>query len=61
MSHIEVFYEGDLSTRSVHQESGSDVKTEIAKLSPTDLFASSLGSCILTVMALAGEKMGVDF
>lgn len=61
MSQIEVFYEGDFSTKCVHLESGSSIKTELANLSPTELFASSFGSCILTVMALAAEKMGLGF
>ena len=61
MSHIEVFYEGNFSTRCVHVESGMEVKTCITKLSPTDLFAASLGACVLTVMALSAEKMGIDF
>jgi putative redox protein len=61
MSRIEVFYEGDFSTRAVHIESGMEVKTCMTKLSPTDLFAASLGACVLTVMALSAEKMGVDF
>ncbi len=61
MSKIEAFYEEGLSTRCVHLESGCEVKTCMTKFSPTDLFAASLGACILTVMALAAEKMGIDF
>jgi uncharacterized OsmC-like protein len=61
MSHIEVFYEGNFSTRCVHVESGMEMKTCMTKLSPTDLFAASLGACVLTVMALSAEKMGIDF
>jgi len=61
MSHIEVFYEGDFSTRAIHLESDSEVMTNMLKLSPTELLATSLGSCILTVMALAAKKLKVDF
>ncbi len=61
MSHIEVFYEGNLSTRCVHQESGCELMTNVANLAPPDLLAMSLGSCILTVMAYSAERMGVDF
>lgn len=61
MAELKVFYEGNLSTKCVHLESGCEVKTQISQLSPTELFAASLGSCVLTVMALAAEKMGIDF
>jgi len=61
MSNIEVFYEGNFSTRCIHIESSMELKTCMTKLSPTDLFAASLGACVLTVMALSAEKMGIDF
>jgi putative redox protein len=61
MSQIDILYEPEFSTRSIVKESGWEVTTNLAKCSPTDLFAASLGSCVLTVMALAAEKMGVDF
>ncbi len=60
MSRIEILYEGNLSTRAVFLDSGLEVKTEYPKLSPTELFASSLGSCVLTIMALAAQKMGIE-
>lgn len=60
MSQLEVFYEGNLSTRCVHLSSGSEVITEYAGMSPTELLAASLGACVLTVMALTGRKMGVE-
>ena len=60
MSHIDVFYEGNFTTRALHEESGMEVKTNMATLSPTDVYASSLGSCLLTIMALSAQKLGVD-
>lgn len=62
MSQIKVFYQGNLMTRCVHVESGSQVVTHPLKeaFSPLDLFAASLGSCVLTVMGLLAEKLGVD-
>ncbi len=61
MSQIDVLYEPEFSTRSIVKESGWQITTNLTKCSPTDLFAASLGSCVLTVMGLAAEKMGVDF
>lgn len=60
MSQIDILYEKPFSTRSVVQESGWEILTDVEKCSPTDLFAASLGACVLTVMALAAERMGVD-
>jgi putative redox protein len=61
MSHVDVFYEGNFSTRAVHLESDCEALTDMLKLSPTELLAASLGSCILTVMALAARKLEVNF
>jgi putative redox protein len=30
-------------------------------ISPTDVFAASLGSCILTIMGLQAKKLGIEF
>lgn len=61
MSQIDIFYEEGFSTRSIVKESGWENTTNLAKCSPTDLFAASLGACMLTVMGMAAEKMGIDF
>ncbi len=68
MSKIEIFYEGGFSTRSVHLESGAEIFTDAPKdnqgkgekFSPTDLLALSLGSCLLTILGIRAEKLGVD-
>lgn len=68
MTEIEIFYEGDLSTRCVNLENGEELFTDAPKdnqgkgrkFSPTDLLAVSLGSCVLTVMGIAAKKLGVD-
>lgn len=68
MSKIEIFYEGGLTTRSVHLESGAEIFTDAPKdnqgrgerFSPTDLLATSLGSCLLTIMGIGAKKLGVD-
>jgi putative redox protein len=68
MTEIEIWYEGDLSTRCVHSENGTEIFTDAPKdnqglgrvFSPTDLFAASLGSCMLTLMGIAAKRLNVD-
>lgn len=57
-------YTGDLRTEMVHVRSGSKVVTDAPPdnkgkgeyFSPTDLVASALGSCILTIMGIAARE-----
>ena len=66
MVSIEVAYEGDLHTRAVHGPSGADLETDAPKdnegrgeaFSPTDLLATALGSCMLTVMGIVARRRG---
>ena len=68
MNNFEVKYQGDLRTRITHLDSGSVISTDAPKdnhglgetFSPTDLLCSSLASCILTIMAIAVEKKGIE-
>ena len=68
MNKFEVTYDGDLRTTAIHLDSGSKINTDAPKdnhglgekFSPTDMLCSSLASCILTIMAIAVEKNGVD-
>lgn len=61
-------YAGGLSTEAVHVRSNSQIVTDAPidnngkgeAFSPTDLLAAALGSCMMTVMAIAGEKKGLD-
>lgn len=61
-------YTGDLSTEAVHVKSNNQIVTDAPTdnngkgqaFSPTDLVAAALGSCMMTVMAIAGEKKGLD-
>ena len=65
---IELKYEGDLHCRAVHGPSGTALSTDAPKdnqgrgesFSPTDLVATALGSCILTVMGIMARSLGVD-
>ena len=68
MNTFEIKYLGDLRTSSTHLYSGSEIYTDAPKdnhglgeaFSPTDMVCSALASCILTIMAIAVEKNGVD-
>ncbi len=66
---IDVTYAGDLECRAVHAPSGNNLSTDAPldnggkaqSFSPTDLLATSLAACMLTVMGIAirSEKMPV--
>ena len=68
MNTFEIKYQGNLRTSAVHLDSGSEIKTDAPKdnhglgeaFSPTDLVCSALASCILTIMAIAVEKNGIN-
>jgi putative redox protein len=61
-------YEGDLECTLIHGPSGDRMTTDApvdnrgrgAHFSPTDLVGAALGSCILTVMAIAARDRGWD-
>src|ERR1700694_5784709 len=63
-----VVYTGGLHTVATHLRSGSKIETDAPKdnhgkgerFSPTDLIGASLGSCILTTMAILTEKEDLD-
>ena len=67
-NQIEVIYEGDLRTRATHLDSGSEIVTDAPidnqgkgeKFSPTDLVASALGSCMLTIMGITANVQNID-
>ncbi len=61
-------YEGDLHCRAVHGPSGTVLSTDAPKdnqgrgesFSPTDLVATALGTCMLTVMGIAARTLSLD-
>lgn len=63
-----VTYEGQLRTVCTHLASSSHVETDAPtdnqgkgeRFSPTDLLATSLGACALTIMGIKARDMQVD-
>ena len=66
MTLIKTTYLGNLRTESEHVDSGSKLITSAPLdnngdgllFSPTDLFATSLGSCMLTIMGMTAGTYG---
>ena len=63
-----VVYESALRTTCTHLKSGNSFETDAPvdnhgkgeRFSPTDLLATSLGTCMLTVMGIKARSMGFD-
>jgi putative redox protein len=63
-----VIYEGDLRTVAQHLSSGTRIETDAPvdnqgkgeKFSPSDLVATSLGSCMLTIMGMKARDLAVN-
>ncbi len=68
MATIQTIYLGDLRTENTHVQSGNKVITDAPLdnrgkgefFSPTDLLATALGSCILTIMGIKARDHGID-
>ena len=66
MSKVKCSYIGDLKCEVKHLQSGKSIKTDAPldhcgkgeNFSPTDLLATSLGSCLLTIMAIKARSNG---
>lgn len=64
----QIEYLGDLRTKAIHLQSNSIVETDAPKdnqgkgerFSPTDLVATALGSCMLSIMGIAARTHGID-
>lgn len=65
---IDIQYQGDLRCTATHRLSGMTLTTDAPldnggkgeAFSPTDLVATALGTCIITIMALAAQHSGID-
>ncbi|MBA5629727.1 OsmC family protein [Moheibacter lacus] len=63
-----IIYKGDLRTEMTHLQSGTIVETDAPtdnngkgeRFSPTDLVATALGSCMLTIMGIAGNTHNIN-
>lgn len=63
-----VVNEGDLRTTCTHLQSSSAIETDAPtdnngkgeRFSPTDLMATSLATCMLTVMGIKARTMGIE-
>ena len=63
-----IYYQGGLRTEATHQASATKLLTDApvdnhgkgAAFSPTDLVATALGSCMLTIMGIKAEALGVN-
>ena len=61
-------YSGDLRTQSVHTQSGETYITDAPvdnegkgeAFSPTDIVATSLANCMLTIMGIVSNRKGLD-
>ena len=63
-----IIYKGDLRTEAIHLHSQSIVETDAPldnqglaqRFSPTDLVATALGSCMMTIMGIKARDMQID-
>jgi putative redox protein len=68
MVQIDVAYQGGLRCQAVHGPSGQKLVTDAPvdnhgrgeSFSPTDLVATALGTCILTIMGIVAEREKID-
>lgn len=59
-----VVYKGELSTSATHEKSGTEIITDAPtdnnglgrSFSPTDMLATSLASCMITIMAIRANE-----
>ena len=64
----QIIYEGNLRTVATHLQSGTVIETDAPtdnqgkgeRFSPTDLVATALGNCMLTIMGIKARDMGVQ-
>ena len=63
-----ITYEGSLRTIATHLQSGTVIETDAPldnqgkaeRFSPSDLVATALGSCMLTIMGIKARDMKID-
>ncbi len=68
MTTSKVIYQGDLRTSAIHLQSNNEIITDAPTdnqgkgeaFSPTDLLATSLASCMLTIIGIKACDMEID-
>ena len=68
MVEMTIQYEGNLHCQAVHGPSGTTLQTDAPKdnqglgqtFSPTDLLATALGTCILTILGIVAKRHHLD-
>ena len=63
-----IVYDGNLRTIATHLHSGTVIETDAPldnqgkgeRFSPSDLVATALGSCMLTIMGIKARDMNID-
>ena len=68
MVHLSSVYEGGLRCRATHAPSGTSLVTDAPvdnhgkgeSFSPTDLVATALWACMMTIMGIVAERHGVN-
>jgi putative redox protein len=68
MTTVKTTYLGDMRTENIHLQSGCKIITDAPTdnhgkgeaFSPTDLLATSMGNCIMTIMGIKAMKNGID-
>lgn len=64
----QIIYEGNLRTVATHLQSGTVIETDAPtdnqgkgeRFSPSDLVATALGNCMLTIMGIKARDMGLQ-
>lgn len=64
----QIIYEGNLRTVATHLQSGTVIETDAPtdnqgkgeRFSPTDLVATALGNCMLTIIGIKARDFNVD-
>ena len=64
----QIIYKGSLRTEATHLQSGTLIETDAPidnqgkgeRFSPTDLLATSLGNCMMTIMGIKARDMNID-
>jgi len=68
MATSKIVYQGSLRTQATHLQSGNSIRTDAPvdnqgkgeEFSPTDLLATSLGACMITIMGIEANKLDIN-